>query len=254
MKTLNQHVWVLFLSFSTHSSAFSKSNVEYSGFWSFWAWNRCSCAQRKKHMQNAEKGCVYHGISKGLETQGMIKLELSTQWNDECILQSENDLTQNSCALVFSFFFTFRVLTLSDFRLSNPTNQSDAGVLGTFFFGEKLRRSNNIQVQTRWWFQLHYFYCQPDTWGNDPIWWAYFSIGLVQPPTSKLRGMKPKESLLPFHPLLSDEEFIIAALLDSHGQMGNWFWLIPLEGAWFWEPGTPDKQFKLDGNGETTIS
>ena len=111
---------------------------------------------------------------------------------------------------------------------------------------------------------LHYFYCQPDTWGNDPIWWAYFSSGLVQPPTSKLRGMKPKESLLPFHPLLSDEEFIIAALLDSHGkncpggfwvlQMGNWFWLIPLEVVWFWEPGTLYKQFKLDGNGETTIS
>ena len=25
--------------------------------------------------------------------------------------------------------------------------------------------------------------CSPDHWGNDPIWQAYFSDGLVQPPT-----------------------------------------------------------------------
>ena len=36
----------------------------------------------------------------------------------------------------------------------------------------------------------------PDTWGNDPIWRAYFSNGLVQPPTSNVlrvwiaRGVK----------------------------------------------------------------
>ena len=29
-----------------------------------------------------------------------------------------------------------------------------------------------------------YFYVHPYPWGNDPIWRAYFSIGLVQPPTS----------------------------------------------------------------------
>ena len=27
------------------------------------------------------------------------------------------------------------------------------------------------------------FYFHPDTWGKDPIWRAYFSNGLVQPPT-----------------------------------------------------------------------
>jgi len=29
-----------------------------------------------------------------------------------------------------------------------------------------------------------FFYVHPDPWGNDPIWRAYFSRGLVQPPTS----------------------------------------------------------------------
>ncbi len=30
------------------------------------------------------------------------------------------------------------------------------------------------------------FYFYPDTWGNHPIWRAYFSNGLVQPPTRKV--------------------------------------------------------------------
>ena len=31
---------------------------------------------------------------------------------------------------------------------------------------------------------IHIFYFHPDPWGKDPIWRAYFSNGLVQPPTS----------------------------------------------------------------------
>ena len=35
------------------------------------------------------------------------------------------------------------------------------------------------------WWQLKYFWnFHPDPWGNDEIWRAYFSNGLVQPPTS----------------------------------------------------------------------
>ena len=38
---------------------------------------------------------------------------------------------------------------------------------------------------SRWW-QLKYFWnFHPKPWGNHPIWRAYFSTGLVQPPTSK---------------------------------------------------------------------
>ena len=35
-----------------------------------------------------------------------------------------------------------------------------------------------------WWFQI-FFYVHPEPWGNDPIWRAYFSNGLVQPPTGQ---------------------------------------------------------------------
>ena len=37
---------------------------------------------------------------------------------------------------------------------------------------------------TRWWFQI--FFIVTPTWGNDPIWAAYFSNGLVQPSTSDM--------------------------------------------------------------------
>ena len=32
------------------------------------------------------------------------------------------------------------------------------------------------------------FYFHPEPWGNDPIWRAYFSNGLVQPPTRYVGG------------------------------------------------------------------
>ena len=40
------------------------------------------------------------------------------------------------------------------------------------------------------------FYFHPDPWGNDPIWRAYFSNGLVQPPPRNLLAeMKTPEEL-----------------------------------------------------------
>ena len=38
--------------------------------------------------------------------------------------------------------------------------------------------------QARWWNFNYLIYFHPDPWGNDPIWRAYLSNGLVQPPTS----------------------------------------------------------------------
>ena len=38
------------------------------------------------------------------------------------------------------------------------------------------------KTSPRWWF--HFFLIFTPTWGNDPIWRAYFPDGLVQPPTS----------------------------------------------------------------------
>ena len=50
-------------------------------------------------------------------------------------------------------------------------------------------RKDSVQscetMKARWWFQM--FSIFTFTWGNDPIWRAYFSDGLVQPPTRKRR-------------------------------------------------------------------
>ena len=37
-----------------------------------------------------------------------------------------------------------------------------------------------------WWFQI--FFMFTPIWGRFPIWWAYFSTGLVQPPTRYIPG------------------------------------------------------------------
>ena len=36
------------------------------------------------------------------------------------------------------------------------------------------------KTTTRWWFQI--FFIFTPIWGNDPIWWPYFSNGLKPPP------------------------------------------------------------------------
>ncbi len=48
------------------------------------------------------------------------------------------------------------------------------------------QKINQFEVRkyARWWFQI-FFYFHPDTWGNDPIWRAYFSNGLKPPPRKK---------------------------------------------------------------------
>ena len=58
-----------------------------------------------------------------------------------------------------------------------------------FFFATSREFTNTIKgstwvYQTRWWFQT--FFIFTPTWGNDPIWRAYFSNGFVQPPTSRV--------------------------------------------------------------------
>jgi len=48
----------------------------------------------------------------------------------------------------------------------------------------------DIDAITRWW-QLKYFPFSPRTLGKmNPFWWAYFSSGLVQPPTRSFLGTR----------------------------------------------------------------
>ena len=43
---------------------------------------------------------------------------------------------------------------------------------------------------TRWWFLIFFIYFHPENWGRCPIWRAYFSDGLVQPPTREFLRVK----------------------------------------------------------------
>ena len=43
--------------------------------------------------------------------------------------------------------------------------------------------------ETRWWQLKCFWNFHPETWGRFPIWRAYFSKGLVQPPTRWNQGM-----------------------------------------------------------------
>ena len=51
---------------------------------------------------------------------------------------------------------------------------------------------------SRWWFQTFFMFIP--TWGDDLIWWAYFSDGLVQPPTSFCWYMTRIHTLIYFEP------------------------------------------------------
>jgi len=56
-------------------------------------------------------------------------------------------------------------------------------IKGTFFWGgTKMIPNHRAPNQPRWWFQIFFMFIP--TWGRFPFWRAYFSKGLVQPPTS----------------------------------------------------------------------
>ena len=79
------------------------------------------------------------------------------------------------------------------------------------------------------------FYFHPDPWGRFPIWRAYFSIGLVQPPTS-----------------------IVSPKFDFTNPLILWFQSIPLEAArslhWQNCPWMPNHRWWLGGRGPTNLA
>ena len=55
--------------------------------------------------------------------------------------------------------------------------------------------SKTVQGRSGWWFQIFVIFTHPEIWGNDPIWWAYFSDGL-KPPTGD-EWLGPQIGLIP---------------------------------------------------------
>ena len=55
--------------------------------------------------------------------------------------------------------------------------------------GWEILSRKNVKFKSRWWFQV--FFMFTSTWGIDPIWRAYFSVGL-KPPPSKFLFHGPK--------------------------------------------------------------
>ena len=93
----------------------------------------------------------------------------------------------------------------------------------------------NNRNTTRWWFQI--FIMFTSTWGNDPIWRAYFSNGLVQPPTRQPAVGQtsicpsvesPKE---PSEANLRVEEWKLGTLLFKCCQMSRW--TVPWSDQWW---------------------
>ena len=55
--------------------------------------------------------------------------------------------------------------------------------------------SKTVQGRSGWWFQIFVIFTHPEIWGNDPIWWAYFSDGLKPPTRDEWLG--PQIGLIP---------------------------------------------------------
>ena len=75
------------------------------------------------------------------------------------------------------------MIPIPKFQQSSPRfqfpNWKEGANVGKFSSKKKFRVVSSMM--TGWWFQIFFIFIP--IWGNDPIWRAYFSDGLVQPPT-----------------------------------------------------------------------
>ena len=78
------------------------------------------------------------------------------------------------------------------------------GKFGMFFFGCKFLGGGNSNI----------FYFHPDPWGNDPIWRAYFSNGLVQPPT--------RNEWMDVLKILDGSPLAYRPMMADHGIQASW--------------------------------
>ena len=108
--------------------------------------------------------------------------------------------TNISGKMVFQVFATI----LSRVFLRNAFHGRTMGALALTWKETKIRERNLGVIgilcgspsrplnKSRWWFQILFIFTP--TWGNDPIWRAYLSDGLVQPPARN--GLSEKTIIL----------------------------------------------------------
>ena len=106
-------------------------------------------------------------------------------------------------------------------------------------------KENNYSISiwlSGWWFQI--FYMFTPIWGRFPIWRAYFSNGLVQPPTSYSRVKKVDRKLAncASNWLLSPQKWCF-----SKGTQ-NWSTNIWVAGRYLKTPKTPNFRWYLGDN------
>ena len=104
-------------------------------------------------------------------------------WGIGCLGGATSIYTEGGKKLTWS---THLKLTYCWWTKSCTTKDDDNPIIYRAYRGFYYPAMWGLQL-TRW-FQI--FFIFTPTWGNDPIWRAYFSDGLVQPPTRTARPWK----------------------------------------------------------------
>ena len=127
-----------------------------------------------------------------------------------------------------------------------PTTKPTDSVVSMAWKGERGSRSQlifvpvfgslGIEKHYCWWFQI--FFIISPTWGNDPIWRAYFSNGL-KPPT-RLPGLKfprPGKLTYPDAQMYWAHHSDLVLRSTPNGGFYQWSFLVPLIGGrWYISP------------------
>ena len=124
---------------------------------------------------------MYHYFKPNVDTRKLT-------WNLKITPLKEKLIFQT---FIFRFHVSFRgsISYNSKIRISIPISRSRGSVTWCSRYnisGDQMPLKPTIDPNSSGWWQLKYFLnFHPNPWGNDPKWRAYFSNGLVQPPTSK---------------------------------------------------------------------
>ena len=90
-----------------------------------------------------------------------------------------------SITAILSRYFTMDVTDIGSTTWNFPTSPRVWCILDHFGLWFMNLWILSISKKHGWWFHI-FFYVHPDPWGSLPFWRAYFSNGVVQPPTRTL--------------------------------------------------------------------